>query len=247
MSEQIQAQAQQRHWRSELPLLVERAFSPNRANAIHWATWALTLGIVLALSAILLEGRVFAWEQDLAREVQALDYPGWLYQVTNERMTDVESIQGLAMVFGIAGAFWLARSRVDAGLLVLTLPLHVLGNFPKAFVDRDRPSDSYEGMDGFGGSMSFTSGHSEFVVTFWGFLLYLLLLRVTNPVARAGLVGGWLALVLSVALGRLHEGAHWPLDVAGGMVVGIGLVSGLIWLRRHLTGEGADALQLRDA
>ena len=95
--------------------------------------------------------------------------------------------------------------------------------------------------------MSFTSGHSEFVVTFWGFLLYLVLLRVTNPLARGALIGGWLALVASVALGRLHEGAHWPLDVAGGMIVGIGLVSGLIWLRRHLTHNANSISALRDA
>jgi undecaprenyl-diphosphatase len=202
----------------------------------------VTLAMVLTLSAILLEGRVFTWEQDIIREAQSIEYPGWIYEITNERMTDVESIQGLAMVLGIAGAFWFVRARVDAGLLLLALPLHVLGNFPKAFVERDRPSDSYEGIDGFGGSMSFTSGHSEFVITFWGFVLYLVLLRVQNAWARAALIASWVGLVAAVGLGRLHEGAHWPLDVTGGFIVGAGLLSGLIWLRRHLTHTDDGAL-----
>jgi membrane-associated phospholipid phosphatase len=82
--------------------------------------------------------------------------------------------------------------------------------------------------------MSFTSGHSEFVITFWGLMLYLFLLRVTHGGLRVLLTASWLALVACVVVGRLHEGAHWPLDVVGGLAVGAGLLSGLVWLRRHL-------------
>lgn len=82
---------------------------------------------------------------------------------------------------------------------------------------------------------SFPSGHAEFAITFYGFFVYLALLRVHNPLARGMLISGWIVLLLLVGFARMEVGKHWPLDVLGGYIVGVGLLSGLIWLHSSLS------------
>jgi membrane-associated phospholipid phosphatase len=125
--------------------------------------------------------------------------------------------------------------RTIAVLLLLTFPLHVLAQFPKALVDRQRPSEEFSGIEGVGGSQSFPSGHSEYVVTFYGFIAYLLMKRFTNRTVQVIIFVAWLALALGTGYGRMAAGRHWPLDVLGSYAVGLGLLSGMVWIYRAST------------
>jgi undecaprenyl-diphosphatase len=216
-------------------------FRPTRRNVIHWASWAVTLTILLAMTAILFDGHVYEWEIDVVRWAQDVDYPKWMFRVTVDSLTDSDTILGASLISAVVLVLWLLRQRIEAALVVLSVPLHILGNFPKAIVDRQSPSEAIEGLTGVGGFKSFPSGHAEYVITFYGFLLYIALLHIGNRVARAVLVSLWLILVLTVGFYRLSVGEHWPLDVLVGYVVGIGLLSGLIWLHRSLREASEDA------
>jgi membrane-associated phospholipid phosphatase len=215
-------------------------FSPTRWNILHWASWVVTLTILLAMTVILLDGRVYAWEIDFTRWAQGLDYPRWAFTLTADRLTNSDTPEGAAIIGSVALILWLLRLRIEAALVLLSIPLHVLGNFPKALVSRERPSEIIDGISGFGGIKSFPSGHAEFAVTFYGFLLYLALLHVRNAPARLILVGLWFGMVLEVGFARIEVGKHWPLDVIAGYIVGIGLLSGLIWLHRSLYAATAE-------
>jgi undecaprenyl-diphosphatase len=209
-------------------------FRPTRRNVIHWASWAVTLTILLAATAILFDGHVYEWEIDVVRWAQDVDYPEWMLRITGDTLTDSDTILGASLISGVVLVLWLLRQRIEAALVVLSVPLHILGNFPKALVDRQSPSEAIDGLMGVGGFRSFPSGHAEYAITFYGFLVYIALLHIDHRIARAALVSLWIILVLTVGFYRLSVGEHWPLDVLVGYVVGIGLLSGLIWLHRSL-------------
>jgi membrane-associated phospholipid phosphatase len=205
------------------------AFRPTRRNLLHWASWAVALAIQGWFVFLLRDGSIYDWEADLARQVQ--DTPG-RYQIfdTGHFLTNTISWQFLPVFVGVVGAAIVLRHGVAAVLLVLTFPLHVLAQWPKAVIDRPRPPHTFAGLEGVGGLQSFPSGHAEFVVTFWGFVVYLLLLHWKRPWQRLLIVAPWLVLVLGVGYGRIAIGRHWPLDIAVSYVVGLGLLSGLVWL-----------------
>jgi len=68
---------------------------------------------------------------------------------------------------------------------------------------------------------SYPSGHTAAALAVYGGLVLLLTSRFTSGVLRAS---GWsfvLALVSFVGLARMYRGMHHPLDVAGGVLVGV--------------------------
>ncbi|MFQ5472548.1 MAG: phosphatase PAP2 family protein [Dehalococcoidia bacterium] len=201
---------------------------PTRRNVLHWLSWAITLAGILILTAVVAGGDIFDWEEDLTRELQSVDYPGWALKITSSNLEDPLTWEGALIWAAIVALFALRRWRLEAALAALALPLHVLGNFPKAVVDRPRPSELFDGITGVGGDMSFASGHAEFVITFFGFVAYVAFIRLKSVVALVG-------------IGRINDGHHWPLDVLGGYIVGIGLLSGLIWLRTSFHQALADS------
>jgi undecaprenyl-diphosphatase len=186
------------------------------------------------MTAVLRDGRVYGWEVDFTSWAQGTDYPKWLFRLTSDNLTNSDTPQGAGIISAVCAFLWVIRLRIEAALVALSVPLHILGNFPKAIVERTRPSELIDGIAGVGGTKSFPSGHAEFTVTFYGFLVYIAMFYVHGRIQRALLILTWLTVVASVGFGRIAVGRHWPLDSIGGYVVGIGLLSGLIWLHRAL-------------
>jgi membrane-associated phospholipid phosphatase len=69
---------------------------------------------------------------------------------------------------------------------------------------------------------SYPSGHTAAAVALYGGLALLLTSRVANGVVRATAWTSAVLLVAFVAASRMYRGMHHPLDVAGGLVVGVG-------------------------
>ena len=209
------------------------AITPTRRNLLHWLSWALALAAVLAMTAALWNGAIFEWEKEVTREVQGLAIPTAAFEVSF-LLTNSLAPPVAILVLAIAGLLVAYRHPGAATLLLLTFPIHVVSLFPKALVDRERPSAAFEGIEGIGGGQSFPSGHAEFVITFYGFLAYFLVLHVTRAWQRWAIVCSWLALAALTGLGRVAEGRHWPLDVMFGYVIGLGVLSGMVWLHTSL-------------
>ena len=212
---------------------VALGLTPTNRNRLHWFSWMLSLAVVLTLTVILQDGRVYDWEQSVTRTIQDTPYPKPLTEVA-ATLTNSLSVEFAVFAVGLAAFLVLRNHPGAAALILLTFPLHVLGLFSKALVDRERPSPAYEGIEGAGGPSSFPSGHAEYSITFYGFIAYLLMLHFRATWQRALIAGSWLTLVLATGFTRIEEGRHWPVDVMTGYLIGLGLLSGMIWLHSSL-------------
>jgi membrane-associated phospholipid phosphatase len=79
---------------------------------------------------------------------------------------------------------------------------------------------------------SYPSGHTAASVAVYSGLVLLLTSRFTNSTGRAL---AWTAAILAttfVAMSRMYRGMHHPLDVAGGVIVGIGAILVLLFACR---------------
>ncbi len=60
---------------------------------------------------------------------------------------------------------------------------------------------------------AFPSGHAQGSTAFWGFLA----LKLNKPLAWAGAA----IMILLVSFSRIYLGVHWPIDILGGLTLGI--------------------------
>jgi undecaprenyl-diphosphatase len=97
-------------------------------------------------------------------------------------------------------------------------------------VPRHRPT--VHRLEGLEVDASYPSGHTAASVAVYAGLVLLLTTRFTSSLKKAL---AWTAAILTlsfVALSRMYEGMHHPLDVAGGVLVGIGAILVLLFACR---------------
>ncbi len=87
---------------------------------------------------------------------------------------------------------------------------------------------------------SYPSGHTAAAIAVYCGLALLISSRIDNPVARVLVWTGAASVVIFVALARMYRGMHHPLDIAGGIVVGIVAVIVLVFACR-VAGAAAEA------
>jgi membrane-associated phospholipid phosphatase len=97
-------------------------------------------------------------------------------------------------------------------------------------VPRDRPS--VHRLEGLEVDASYPSGHTAASVAVYAGLVLLLTTRFTSSLKKALAWTGAILVVTFVALSRMYEGMHHPLDVAGGVLVGIGAILVLLFACR---------------
>ncbi len=77
-------------------------------------------------------------------------------------------------------------------------------------------------------SPSFPSGHAQGAMVNWGYLAY----RFRKPVFTAVAI----VLILGIGLSRIVLGVHFPQDVIGGWLIGLGLLLVYIWAEPPVEG-----------
>ncbi len=97
-------------------------------------------------------------------------------------------------------------------------------------VPRDRPS--VQRLEDLPVDASYPSGHTAASVAVYSGLVLLLTTRFTSSLKKALAWTAAILLTTFVALSRMYEGMHHPLDVAGGILVGIGAILVLLFACR---------------
>ncbi|HEY2916489.1 MAG TPA: phosphatase PAP2 family protein [Candidatus Limnocylindrales bacterium] len=136
----------------------------------------------------------------------------------------------------IAG--WLAKGRrVDAAFQAAAWGTGLLSTVVKAAVRRPRPlAPAVRVIVAPLGGSSFPSGHVLTYVGFYGFLAYLLALRVDDPVLRIAGVTSLLGVIGLIGPSRVRLGHHWPTDVLASYLLGGAYVLVLVEGHARVTG-----------
>ncbi|WP_239255799.1 phosphatase PAP2 family protein [Listeria ilorinensis] len=111
-------------------------------------------------------------------------------------------------------ALWFASTALIGELLIPQIVKHI--------VMRPRPENPLISVSGY----SFPSGHSAGSTTFYGILVIILCLTILQKSSRKWLLAIVAALwILTIMISRVYLGVHYPSDVLGGCLVGIGSIS----------------------
>lgn len=97
-------------------------------------------------------------------------------------------------------------------------------------VPRDRPT--VHRLEHLEFDASYPSGHTAASIAVYSGLVLLLTTRFTSSLKKALAWTAAILLTTFVALSRMYEGMHHPLDVAGGVFVGIGAILALLFACR---------------
>jgi membrane-associated phospholipid phosphatase len=107
-------------------------------------------------------------------------------------------------------------------------------------VPRERPS--VHRLEQLEVDASYPSGHTAASVAVYAGLVLLLTTRFTSSLKKALAWTAAILVVTFVALSRMYEGMHHPLDVAGGVLIGIGAILVLLFACRS-AGSAAERRQ----
>lgn len=97
-------------------------------------------------------------------------------------------------------------------------------------VPRQRPS--VPRLEDLEANASYPSGHTAAAVAVYAGLVLLVTSRLTSSLWKALAWTGAILIVSYIALSRMYQGMHHPLDVAGGIVIGIGAILVALWACR---------------
>jgi membrane-associated phospholipid phosphatase len=79
---------------------------------------------------------------------------------------------------------------------------------------------------------SYPSGHTAASIAVYGGLVLLVTSRITSPAFQAFAWTVAVAIPIFVGLARMYRGMHYPLDVAGGVLVGIAALAVIVFACR---------------
>lgn len=152
-----------------------------------------------------------AWEIDVFRAVNGL--PDWLHVVVWPFMQ-----YGVFVTIPIAAAVAavLRRRRLAGMLLGAGVSVYLLAKIVKVVADRGRPIAYLDGViereQVAHGSLGYTSGHAAVAAT----IATISYFHLPTALRRLSI-----ALVVIVPFGRMYVGAHLPLDLVGGVAMGV--------------------------
>ncbi|MCL5676349.1 MAG: phosphatase PAP2 family protein [Firmicutes bacterium] len=146
---------------------------------------------------------------ELIRWLQHFQTP-WLTEVFR-LITDLNSES--FYIVALAFLYWSLDRQVGYRLAVLFLFSTWANGAVKDLVHTARPPESMVRHLVVQNDPAFPSGHAQGTTVFWGHLALTYKRRWLTWLA--------VALVALVSLSRLYLGVHWPVDLAGGMLLGM--------------------------
>lgn len=201
----------------------ELTVSPRHAAArARWAeiVFVIALGLFGVLAALAHAYAYFDWDVRLNQAIRSVTLPGF-----DQLMVALSwlgsGIVPTILVVGAGMGLYAAGFRLEGILCMIGTSLGAaMNSLEKLVIARPRPDPDLVDVLRHYDHNSFPSGHVEFFVTFFGFLLFL---------SYVLLKPGWLRrlsfavcglLIALIGVSRVYMGAHWPSDTLGAYLAG---------------------------
>jgi undecaprenyl-diphosphatase len=207
----------------EIPYTEACSSSPeNRVGRWLFAGFMLLLA-ALALTFVAAGEGTVPGDIAVARAIQ--QPPSSALDTAARVLSDIGDTMPMVLLAATGVALLVHRGRRDLALvLALAAGLRALGPVLKTLFNSPRPTPEavviVAHADGFG----FPSGHALGAALFWGAIAVIVPQVVANqPLARVFQVMA-VGMMVLIAWSRVRLGVHWPSDVAGGVLYGLGFV-----------------------
>ncbi len=206
---------------------------PGLGRSRWWALGFLSLaGTATALTVVVQGSNLLPGELAVARWLAEDPLPGTV--AVSEALDVGVGIRLAPLVFfALLPIVWRAWGRYAALTFLVAGGLTFLVRLLE-FPHRPRPTDDLAWTLAVGGSTSYPSGHVIYAVLVYGLLAYLASRHLPRFRLYAVMVSLPAIIVIAMGPARIIVKDHWPADVAGGYLIGLLLLMGLIWAHVHL-------------
>lgn len=149
---------------------------------------------------------------------------------TIDRAASVASLIGAdfpsAVVIAVIGIVLLIIiGRRDLALFLgAAAALRAVGPVLKVLIASPRPTAEAVVIVAKSDGLGFPSGHALGAALLYGAIAILAPQVVADRLAARAIQGVSIALMILIALSRIRLGVHWPSDVAGGLLFGLGVI-----------------------
>jgi membrane-associated phospholipid phosphatase len=188
---------------------------------------ALVVFVLFAIDTYLvLQNQVLPFDVPIARFVQQLNWGPVVYP-----MELINASAGIWQVLiGAVAVVALFIFERRAGWLMLIGSISsLLDNIIKLVISRQRPPADLVHILSPTTGFSFPSGHAVFF-TWMSFMIVVSVAPRVRPTYRPVI---WIlaaVVIVLTCIARVWAGAHWPSDVIGGVLLGIGWSAFVLWL-----------------
>jgi len=188
---------------------------------------ALVVFVLFAIDTYLvIANDVLPFDVPIATFIQQLNWGPVVYpmQLINASAGIWQVVIG---AIAVAGLFFLERR---AGWLMLIGSISSLfDNVIKLVISRQRPPADLVHVLSPTTGFSYPSGHAVFF-TWMSFMIAVSLAPKIRPALRPALWIVAAVVVVLTCIARVWAGAHWPSDVIGGVLLGMGWSAFVLWL-----------------
>jgi undecaprenyl-diphosphatase len=200
---------------------------PGPASRRWLGVTALVVFVLFAIDTFLVvQNEVLPFDVPIATFIQQVNWGPLVYP-----MDWINASAGIWQVLlGVVAIVALFIYERRAGWLMLIGSISsLLDNIIKLLVSRQRPPADLVHILSPNTGFSYPSGHAVFF-TWMSFMIAVSLAPKTRPVYRPFLWALAVIVIVLTCIARVWAGAHWPSDVLGGVLLGMGWSAFVLWL-----------------
>ena len=188
---------------------------------------ALVFFVLFAIDTYLVvQNEILPFDLPIARFIQQFNWGPVVYPM---QLINASAGYG-QVVLGAAAIVALFVFERRAGWLMLIGSISsLLDNIIKLLVSRNRPTVDLVHILTPASGFSFPSGHAVFF-TWMSFMIAFAVAPRVKPAYRPILWGLAVIVIVLTCIARVWAGDHWPSDVLGGVLLGIGWSAFVLWL-----------------